>query len=93
VPVRVAGECARAAERAGAGGDSGDGGGAEAELGGATVAGRAASLALVDVEREHIRSVLAQAKGMVAGPGGAASLLGVPPSTLRSRMAKLGIKP
>lgn len=50
------------------------------------------SLSLADAEREHIRSVLGQTGGRIAGPGGAASILGVPPSTLRSRMAKLGIK-
>jgi len=30
--------------------------------------------------------------GIIAGEGGAAEMLGVPPSTLRSRMKKLGIK-
>ena len=47
---------------------------------------------LEDVERKHILSVLEQTGGAIAGPGGAAKILGIPPSTLRSRMARLGIK-
>jgi transcriptional regulator with GAF, ATPase, and Fis domain len=50
------------------------------------------SLTLEDVERGHIQDVLRRAEGRIAGQGGAAAILGVPPSTLRSRMAKLGIK-
>ncbi len=50
------------------------------------------SQAMEDVEREHIRAVLQQTGGAVAGPSGAAAILGLPPSTLRSRMARLGIK-
>jgi transcriptional regulator with GAF, ATPase, and Fis domain len=51
--------------------------------------GQAASLD--DVQRQHIKSVLQQTQGKVSGPGGAAALLGINPSTLRSRMIKLGI--
>jgi PAS domain S-box-containing protein len=47
---------------------------------------------LADNEREHIRAVLKQTEGAIAGPTGAAKILGIPPSTLRSRMARLGIK-
>jgi formate hydrogenlyase transcriptional activator len=47
---------------------------------------------LVDAEREHISEVVEMTNGMIAGEGGAAEMLGVPPSTLRSRMKKLGIK-
>ncbi len=39
----------------------------------------------------HIRRALSRAEGKVNGPGGAASLLGINPSTLRNRMKKLGI--
>ena len=39
----------------------------------------------------HIRRAMKQTNGRVQGPGGAAALLGVKPSTLRSRMNKLGI--
>ncbi len=46
---------------------------------------------LVDVEREHIRSVLESAHWRVRGRGGAAEVLGLPPTTLETRMAKLGI--
>ncbi len=51
-----------------------------------------ASLALVEVERDHIRRVLALSKGKIYGPGGAAEALGLKPSTLQSRMKKLGIE-
>ncbi len=46
---------------------------------------------LDDVERDHIRRVLARCGGRVKGPGNAACRLGLKPSTLRSRMKKLGI--
>jgi transcriptional regulator with GAF, ATPase, and Fis domain len=42
-------------------------------------------------ERACIRRALAVVKGRIHGPQGAAALLGVNPSTLRSRMQKLGI--
>jgi formate hydrogenlyase transcriptional activator len=47
---------------------------------------------LLDAEREHILQVVEMTDGLIAGEGGAAEVLGVPPSTLRSRMKKLGIK-
>ncbi|ANM29743.1 hypothetical protein ABI59_09380 [Acidobacteria bacterium Mor1] len=40
---------------------------------------------------EHIRHVLQATRWRVSGPGGAAELLGMNPSTLRFRMRKLGI--
>jgi DNA-binding NtrC family response regulator len=43
-------------------------------------------------EREHILSVLQQCGGRIRGKGGAAEILGVPPTTLASKMIKLGIK-
>jgi formate hydrogenlyase transcriptional activator len=42
-------------------------------------------------EREAIVAALKQSKGKVSGPGGAAELLGVKPSTLASRIAALGL--
>jgi len=42
-------------------------------------------------ERDHILRVMIKCKGKIAGFGGAAELLGVPPSTLNSKMARLGI--
>jgi formate hydrogenlyase transcriptional activator len=44
------------------------------------------------LERLYISEVLAQTRWRIDGPKGAASLLGLPASTLRSRMRKLGIK-
>ncbi len=51
-----------------------------------------ASLRLDDVEREHIVRVLGQAGWVIEGPDGAAELLGLAPSTLRSRMTRLGVR-
>jgi DNA-binding NtrC family response regulator len=42
-------------------------------------------------ERRQIRRALAAAGGRIHGPGGAAELLGVNGSTLRSRMQRLGV--
>jgi transcriptional regulator of acetoin/glycerol metabolism len=52
---------------------------------------REQSRALVDIERDHIRRVLASTGGRIEGGVGAARVLGLRPSTLRSRMRKLGI--
>jgi transcriptional regulator with GAF, ATPase, and Fis domain len=46
---------------------------------------------LEESERMHIRQALAATGGRVHGADGAAALLGINPSTLRSRMKKLGI--
>jgi formate hydrogenlyase transcriptional activator len=46
---------------------------------------------LEDAEREHICRILKQTCGMIGGPNGAASRLGVKRSTLYFRMQKLGI--
>jgi formate hydrogenlyase transcriptional activator len=48
-------------------------------------------LTLAAVERQHIVQVLQAAQWTIEGPGGAARLLGLHPSTLRSRMRQLGI--
>ena len=47
---------------------------------------------LEEMERDHIGEVLRRTQGAIAGKGGAAEILGLPPSTLRDRMKKLGIK-
>jgi len=52
---------------------------------------RSTSTKLVDVEIEHIRTVLDTCGWRVRGVGGAAERLGVKPTTLESRMARLGI--
>jgi len=46
---------------------------------------------LVTAEREHILRALREAKWVIAGPSGAAALLGMKRSTLQSKMVKLGI--
>ena len=47
---------------------------------------------LVDVERAHILRVLHANAWRIEGPRGAAAALGLRPSTLRSRMRKLGVR-
>jgi len=58
----------------------------------ATVAQAATPDTLESVERAHILRVLGDTDGVIDGPQGAAAVLGLNPSTLRSRMQKLGIK-
>jgi transcriptional regulator with PAS, ATPase and Fis domain len=43
-------------------------------------------------ERVHILAILKQTNGKIWGTGGAAELLNIPPTTLSSKMKKLGIK-
>jgi formate hydrogenlyase transcriptional activator len=43
-------------------------------------------------EREHILRVLREAKGVIAGPNGAAARLGLKRTTLNSKLKKLGIE-
>ena len=47
---------------------------------------------LQQAEADHIRIALRQTDGVIEGPSGAAELLDIKPSTLRSRMRRLGIK-
>jgi PAS domain S-box-containing protein len=47
---------------------------------------------LHDLEREHIRSTLESTSWRVRGLGGAADRLGLKPTTLETRMAKLGLR-
>ena len=50
------------------------------------------TLNLNDAMTRTIHAALEQCNGKISGPKGAAALLGINPSTLRSRMKKLGIK-
>ena len=56
----------------------------------ATAATRSARLS--DVERDHIRTVLESTGWRIRGAAGAADRLGLKPTTLETRMAKLGLK-
>jgi transcriptional regulator with GAF, ATPase, and Fis domain len=47
---------------------------------------------LEKIEREHILRILEGTKWRIEGPKGAAMILGLHPSTLRSRMRKYGIQ-
>ena len=66
----------------------------EGVIGGRNIAAaRPSRRTLAQAEREHISEVLQMTNGLVAGKGGAAEVLGLPASTLRNRMKKLGIRP
>jgi len=52
---------------------------------------RSASSKLADIQAAHIASVLASCRGRIRGSGGAAERLGLRPTTLESRMSRLGI--
>jgi PAS domain S-box-containing protein len=58
----------------------------------ADVVGNKPTGSLAEAERDHIIAVLGATSWKVEGPEGAAEILGLRPSTLRSRMAKLGIQ-
>ncbi len=47
---------------------------------------------LEQYERQYIEQVLAHTGGVIRGPGGAAEILGLKPSTLYGRLKKLGIE-
>jgi formate hydrogenlyase transcriptional activator len=49
------------------------------------------SLKMADVEKDHVRSVLESTSWRIRGVGGAAELLGLQPTTLETRMLKLGL--
>ena len=50
------------------------------------------AMTLTELEASHIRAVLASTEWRVRGSGGAAERLGLKPTTLESRMARLGIE-
>ena len=56
------------------------------------IASRRRAMAMEEMERTHIEEVLRHTGGQIGGAGGAAEILGLPVSTLRSRMKKLGIR-
>jgi formate hydrogenlyase transcriptional activator len=47
---------------------------------------------LVELERDYIQQVLKHTKGQIEGKNGAAEILGLPSSTLRSRLKKLKLR-
>ena len=56
-----------------------------------TSAARSRSVKLADVQKDHIRHVLESVGWRIRGAGGAADCLGLPPTTLETRMSKLGL--
>jgi transcriptional regulator with GAF, ATPase, and Fis domain len=57
-----------------------------------TAAAAKRSERLAEVEKDHIRTVLESTGWRIRGAGGAADRLGLRPTTLETRMAKLGLK-
>jgi len=57
----------------------------------ASAAAGGRSLTLQDSEREHILKILRETKGVLSGPDGAATRLGLKRTTLQTKMKKLGI--
>ncbi len=49
-------------------------------------------VSLDEMQQQHIQHILNETGGKINGPGGAAEILQMEPSTLRNRMKKLGIK-
>ena len=47
---------------------------------------------LNEMQSDYIRKVLERTRGKIYGPGGAAEILDIKPSTLQSRMQKLGVE-
>jgi len=63
------------------------------DRGGEGDAGGDGLLPMDELQRRHIIHVLEATGGRIKGRGGAAEILGMNPSTLRSRMERLGIEP
>lgn len=61
------------------------------ELPGSPPQGNSGNLTLKEIEGQHIRKVLEKTSWRVRGKNGAAEILGIKPTTLETRMAKLGI--
>ena len=61
-------------------------------LGSAAVPGAAGPATLAAAEREQILAALEQTGWRIRGPAGAATLLGLKPTTLESRIKKLGLQ-
>ncbi|AXY74071.1 response regulator [Paraflavitalea soli] len=59
---------------------------------GRAIVEEAALKTIVENERDYILSVLRKCHGRIWGPGAAAEILNINPSTLKSKMKKLGIK-
>ncbi|HET7219734.1 MAG TPA: sigma 54-interacting transcriptional regulator [Vicinamibacterales bacterium] len=57
----------------------------------AGAAARPVSQKIADVQKEHIRRIVERCGWRIRGAGGAAEQLGIPPTTLETRMRKLGL--
>ena len=59
---------------------------------GASAAGAEPLERFEDHERRYLRRVLEHTRGKIYGPGGAAELLGLPPTTLQSKLRRYGLR-
>ena len=59
---------------------------------GSAGSGGVAAASMAEVQRRAILATLARTGGRVSGPGGAAELLGMKPTTLESRIRRLGMR-
>jgi formate hydrogenlyase transcriptional activator len=64
----------------------------EGLLGGRNSRSRFQRIPLAEMERRYIREVLESTRGVIYGPRGAAAVLGLKPTTLQSRMKRLGVE-
>ncbi len=62
-----------------------------ARLGGESLGAKYQKITLEEMERRYITDVLGTTGGVIYGPMGAARILGMKPTTLQSRMKRLGI--
>ena len=88
--IHLARQYPRAPERRRARDDRGEWAQPEPDCPPPTTAAAKRSVKLVDVEKEHIQSVLESTGWRIRGTGGAADRLGLKPTTLETRLAKLG---
>jgi formate hydrogenlyase transcriptional activator len=56
-----------------------------------TESANSSSKRLADIEKQHVQSVLNETGWRIRGPNGAAELLGLKPSTLESRITRMGL--
>ncbi|MEG6504350.1 sigma-54-dependent Fis family transcriptional regulator [Nitratidesulfovibrio sp. 1201_IL3209] len=97
-PAPVAGPAASASGAPGHAGGAGQGRGVPNATGSGVETGEPDAAPIIpearwrELQRANIERALAMAGGRVHGPGGAAELLGIPPTTLQSRMKTLGLR-
>ena len=90
--ISLARECPRAAQSGGTGSIGANSPRLTIALPQSTASAARRSVRLADVEKEHIKAVLDSTRWRIRGAGGAAEQLGLKPTTLETRMVKLGLQ-